>query len=102
LRDRANFLRIRAIRRCGELLQEIPPATGAHLKRDGAVPLSRTQAATEAGLSEHQRKQALRVANLLAEEFEALTGPQPATVTELGRARQVAPHGADEERPAKL
>jgi hypothetical protein len=31
---------------------------------------TRTQAATEAGLSEHQRKTALRVANVPAEEFE--------------------------------
>jgi hypothetical protein len=32
----------RAIQRCGELLKEIPSATGAHLKQDGTVPLSRT------------------------------------------------------------
>jgi hypothetical protein len=59
-------------RRCraGELLQEIEPATGAHLKREGNLPLSRETAATEAGLSEHQRKTALRVANVPVDPFE--------------------------------
>ena len=72
-------IQARAIRRCGELLKEIPSATGAHLKQEGPLPLSRTEAATEAGLSEHQRKQALR-------SPEAV---EPgATVTELAKAME--------------
>jgi hypothetical protein len=57
----------RAIRRCGELLKQVKPATGAHRKRDGADPLSRKSAASSAGLSERQRKDALRVASVPAE-----------------------------------
>jgi hypothetical protein len=54
-----------AIRRAGELLHEIEPAKNQHdadqCARDGTVPRTRTQAATDAGLSERQRKIALRV-----------------------------------------
>jgi hypothetical protein len=67
-------IQARAIRRCGELLGEIEPAQGNNqysADREGTLPkLGRTQAATEAGLSEHQRKTALRVANVPAEDFE--------------------------------
>jgi hypothetical protein len=52
------------MRRCGELLRQIEAARNQHdasqRARDGTVP-SRTSAATEAGLSEHQRKTALRI-----------------------------------------
>jgi hypothetical protein len=75
----AMKIQARAIRRCGELLKEIPSATGAHLKQEGPLPLSRTEAATEAGLSEHQRKQALRSPKAV----------EPgATVTELAKAME--------------
>ena len=40
LENMAKRIRARAIKRCGELLREIEPGTGAHLKRDGGVPLS--------------------------------------------------------------
>ena len=57
-------IQARAIRRCGELLKQIEPGTGAHWenKRDGADTLTRTTAATQAGLSERQKVTALRVA----------------------------------------
>jgi len=70
----ADRIQARAIRRCGTLLKEIEPATGANLpnvEREGALPYGRTQAATDAGLSEHQRKTALRVANVPESAFEA-------------------------------
>ena len=87
LRRMCDRIQARAIHRCGELLNEVPPATGAHRKRDGTGPLSsRASAATEAGLSERQRKTALRVANVPADEFEkAVEADEPATVTALAR-----------------
>ncbi len=70
------FLLARASRRCGELLRAIEEARGKQVRRDdgtiqaGAVPNGRARAATEAGLSERQRKTALRVANIPEDEFE--------------------------------
>jgi len=67
LETMATRIQARAIRRCGELLQQIEPGQGA---RDGKrqegdhPPLNRSTAATDAGLSEHQRKTALCVANV--------------------------------------
>lgn len=58
----------------GGELQEIRPRQGAQdgRRRDGTVPpLNRTQAAEEAGLSDDQRKTALRVASIPEDEFEA-------------------------------
>src|SRR2546423_14355382 len=55
----ARRIKARAIQRCGELLAEIPPATGANQgEKDGSGPLAQTrkQAASDAGLSERQRK----------------------------------------------
>jgi hypothetical protein len=57
-------------------LKEIEKATGAHLKKEGALPLSRKQAATDAGLSEHQQKTAVRVANIPEETFNELVESQ--------------------------
>jgi hypothetical protein len=83
----ADRIQARAIRQCGKLLKEIESATGAHLpnvKREGALPVGRAQAAEDAGLSEHQRKQALRVANVPEAEFEAaIESDSPPTVTQL-------------------
>lgn len=64
----AERIQARAIIRCGELLKQIEPQTGKNnqyeqVKHDGAVILhSRTEAATQAGLSERQKVTALRVA----------------------------------------
>ena len=50
---------VRAITRCGELLKAIQPASGLHMKQEGALPFqTREQAAEDAGLSEHQRQPA--------------------------------------------
>ncbi|HWG75552.1 MAG TPA: hypothetical protein VN660_02030 [Steroidobacteraceae bacterium] len=80
----------RATRRMGELLKQIPrgDADGVNLRqhrRDGAVPpVTRTQAANEAGLSERQRKTALRLANVPETEFvAAIHSERPPTITEL-------------------
>lgn len=95
----AQRIQLRAVNRCGELLKQIPrgDAGGANLvqyRRDatdppgrGQVvhpPITRTQAAAEAGLSERQRKNALRVANVPRDEFEtAVESDEPPTVSEL-------------------
>jgi len=69
----ADRIQARAIRRFGELLNQIPAANGANQNiREGARPnVTRASAAEEAGASEHQRRTALRVANVPAEFFEA-------------------------------
>jgi hypothetical protein len=81
LRDYADRIKARAVRRSGELLTEFD----ARGKREGDH-LSRTEAAAQAGLSEHQRKQAVRVANITARQFEeAVEGDNPPTVTSLAK-----------------
>ena len=99
LRQMADRIQARAMRRAGELLQEIAPATGAKTDlqpRDGADPkLTRAQAAEDAGLSERQRKTALRVSKVPGVEFEkAVESPTPPTVTALaalGKVKRAAP-----------
>jgi hypothetical protein len=87
LRKMADRIQARAIRRCGELLQQIQIASGRPPQeiKEGALPnYGRVKAATDAGLSEHKRKTAMRVSRLPDPEFEAaIEGDDPATVTEL-------------------
>lgn len=88
LRRMCDRIQARAIRRCGDLLAAIEPARGANQNiQEGARPnVTRETVATEAGLSEHQRKTALRVSNIPADEFEAaVESEQPPTVTELAK-----------------
>ena len=81
----ATRIQNRATQRCGELLQQIEPAQGAHQNiRDGddLKVLTRTDAAAAAGLSERQRKTALRVANVPEDLFEELVeSDDPPSVT---------------------
>ena len=87
LRKMAERIQARAIRRCGALLREIEDGQGARsdLLGAGADPkLSRAQAARDAGMSRHQKRTALRVANVPEDEFEALVeSDDPPTVTAL-------------------
>lgn len=92
LHNLALRIQQRAQRRMGELLKMVPrgDADGANLaqhRRDGTVPpVTRTQIATDAGLSERQRKTALRIANVPEAEFEArVESANPPTITELAR-----------------
>ena len=79
----AQRIRARAIRRAGELLKQLDPATGT-TKKDGSGPLSRKDAAYEAGMSERQHKQALRVANIPEQDFVAqVDGSNPPTISKL-------------------
>ncbi|MEL0030834.1 MAG: hypothetical protein VW778_08275 [Betaproteobacteria bacterium] len=87
LRKMADRIQARAIRRCGELLKQVEAGQGA---RDGKrhdatdMPLNRTAAATQAGLSERQKVTALRVASIPQPEFEMeVESDQPPTITKL-------------------
>jgi hypothetical protein len=56
-------IRLRAVRRCGQLIKEFAKAKKQHDARARAdTHPSRKDAADKAGLSDHQRKQAIRVA----------------------------------------
>lgn len=83
----AKRIRARAVRRCGELLKEIEKAKGKHWKskRDGGGPsISRKQAAADAGLSERQAKDSIRVANVPEKSFEEqLESSSPPTIANL-------------------
>src|SRR5215510_5997211 len=88
LRDMATRIQGRAVRREGELLEEIEVSKGGRPKIGAGDRTSsgRFAAATEAGLSRHQAVTALRVANIPSAEFEpAVESANPPTVTELAR-----------------
>jgi hypothetical protein len=81
-------IKLRAIRRVGELLQEIKPGQGARggIRRDASVPppVTRTSAAIDAGLTERERKTALRLASVKTEDFRAaVESDNPPSVTKL-------------------
>jgi hypothetical protein len=86
LRVMAVRIQARAERRCGELLKLVPRADkSTRYGQAGALPpVTRTQAASNAGLSEHQRKTALRLAAIPAPVFERqVESVSPPTVTKL-------------------
>jgi hypothetical protein len=88
LRKMADRIQARAVRRAGELLQQIEPQQGGDRRsdqREGDLPLvSRKSAADEAGMSDWQRKTALRVANVPRDEFESsIESEHPPTVTQV-------------------
>ncbi len=69
----ADRIQARAIRRCGELLKQVEAGQGSRTDRlhDATdIKLTRTIAATQAGLSERQKVTALRVASIPQPEFE--------------------------------
>ena len=80
----ATKIKARAIRRCGELLREIPDAKGRPINGGGAPTISRRSVAAEAGLSKDQQVTATRVARIPEPEFEELVeSDAPPTVTTL-------------------
>ncbi len=89
LRVMAVRIQARAERRMGELLKSIEAGHGARDGKRGAAavpPLTRTQVASDAGLSERQRKTAIRVASIPVADFDRqVEGPAPPTVTALPR-----------------
>lgn len=102
----ATRIRDRAIRRAGELLKQIDGRGGDRSKTEGdhGSAITQRQAAANAGLSEHQQLQAVRVANVPADEFERqVESPTPPTVTKLAEQGRQSPrpvidlHGRDPE-----
>jgi hypothetical protein len=94
LRLLALRIQARAERRCGELLKQIQPAPGA--RTDLGTAPTRGDAADAAGLSERQRKTALRIANVPQAVFErAVESSSPPTITQLAErgtaARPIQP-----------
>ena len=83
----AMRIQARASRRCGELLEQIQPARGANQNIKGDAPpkvATRASVARAAGLSDDQRKTALRVAAVPREDFERqVESDEPPTVTAL-------------------
>ncbi|HXE02578.1 MAG TPA: hypothetical protein VN623_11585 [Hyphomicrobium sp.] len=106
LRKTADRIQARAVRRCGELLKQIPPARGANQNiKDADGPKDKKQtrkdAAAGAGLSERQKKTALRVASVPGDVFEsAVDSDSPPTVTalaEIGKSAQKSGDSAARE-----
>jgi hypothetical protein len=98
LHQLALRIQARAVRRCGELLKQVEPAQGGdrgNSATGGRPPVgSRKAAAESAGLSEHQRKTALRVATIPAEDFDyAVESQDPPTITELAEQGTVSCEG---------
>ena len=85
LMNHARRIQARAVRRCGELMEEFD-ARGDHRR----IPLgvdsspSKREVAAGAGLSKKQQERAVQVANVPQSEFDAaVDGESPPTVTEL-------------------
>lgn len=92
-------IRARAIRRAGELLQEIEPSKGGQPTHNGGGT-SRSSVARDAGLSDRQKVTALRVAAVPAREFEAaVESNKPPTITEMAeRGKGLAAQTAGAQR----
>lgn len=85
----AARIKARATRRAGQLLTQIEAAHGANQNieaGDRHIVKTRTDAAREAGMSPHQQKQAVRIAAIPADDFEAqVESPKPPTLTQLAQ-----------------
>jgi hypothetical protein len=101
LRRMADRIQARAIRRCGQLMRELPENKGGRPSKakPGPAPtqVSKSKAAKDAGLSIRQKKTALRVANVPTKEFEeAVESDNPPTVTQLAESgKRPAPPDGD-------
>jgi hypothetical protein len=83
LRIMADRIQARAVNRMGELLKE-HDGRGDHRKSGGTPTSSRREVAEQAGISKDQQVQAVRVANVPRDQFEAaVEGDNPPTVTAL-------------------
>jgi hypothetical protein len=66
-------IKARAVQRTGQIAKEIEPASGGDHKSKGRAPaplIGRKALGRAAGVSPHQLKQAVRVANVLSADFE--------------------------------
>lgn len=97
LEKMATRIRARAVKRAGDLLNELP--ADAHRPRKGVPDTThqseRDRAAKSAGMSDREKHQALRVSNVPQEEFEAAveseTPPSIAELEERGTCKKVEP-----------
>lgn len=85
LRKHADRIQARAVRRCGELLKQFNGrGVNQYTKDDEGTLITQKQAASDAGLSDHQRVTAVRVANVPEPDFDAAVESEaPPTVTKL-------------------
>jgi len=90
LESYAKKIRVRAMRRCGELLSELDGRGGDHKSENfktaatDGFDLTQRTAAGKAGMSERQQLQAVRIANVPDELFDSLVESEaPPTATEL-------------------
>lgn len=85
----AARIKARATSRAGELLSQIQPARGANQNiqvGDRPNVETRQSVARDAGMSDHQQKQAIRIASLPSDVFEdQVEGPKPPTLTQLAQ-----------------
>jgi hypothetical protein len=93
----AQRIHLRSVRQIGVLLKQIEPQQGGdrgNAATGGRPPIAetRTQAAEDAGLSEHQRKTALRVANVPEPQFtrqaESASTPTVTLLAEQGTLKR--------------
>jgi hypothetical protein len=85
LKKLAQRIQDRAVRRCGELLKQVPSQAGARTDLEPLEgDLTRSEVARNAGLTEYQATTALRVASIPEAEFNAqVESDNPPTVTAL-------------------
>lgn len=81
----ATRIKARAIRRCGELLKQIEKGPGRPTRNHTAAD-TKTGTAARAGLSKRQKDNALRVASIPEDEFDAVVdSDDPPGTDELAR-----------------
>lgn len=102
LMNHAKRIKVRAIRRAGQLLKAMEPSKGGQPTRGGDSP-SRKKAARDAGMSPDQQKQAQRVASVPEDEFDAqVESDSPPTVTALAeQGKGPSPFSYEQVRAAK-
>lgn len=97
LRQMADRIQARAVRRMGELLKQYDGKGNNQHSGDAPTKLTQKQAAAAAGISKDQTVTAVRVANVPAAQFEAaIESDKPATVTalaEMGKQVRSVPEG---------
>jgi len=102
LRKLADRIQARAVRRCGELLKQYNGQGGRtdQLSAGAHTKLTQQQIARDAGMSRHQQRTAVRVANVpLATFEEAVEAEAPLTVTKLAEIGKQSRAPAREPEP---
>lgn len=87
LEDMSKRIRARAIRRAGELLKQVEPNAGGRPAKTSVATdtsFTRTDLAQSAGMSVRQQLNAIRVARVPQDQFDAaIESGKPATITKL-------------------